>query len=143
MKIRFDNNSVSGVNRKYRGFVLDIPGLSSVTVDVPSQYVNDAVSHLKYRHPAVICTPIMAEKPEDPTPVEEAPLTEQRPDTAIEEGETREIEADGEEAAPAEEEAEKEIIKANAAAAVKVKDAKGKAVVKEAEKKKGKKGGKK
>jgi len=62
MKIRFDNNSVSGVNRKYRGFVLDIPGQSSITVDIPSQYVNDAMSYLKYRHPAVVCTQIAAEK---------------------------------------------------------------------------------
>ncbi len=61
MKIQFQNNSVSGVNRKYRGFVLDLPGHSSQAIDVPPQYVKDVLSYLKYRHPAVICTPV-AEK---------------------------------------------------------------------------------
>lgn len=68
MKIKFDNNSVSGVNRKYRGFVLDIPGQSSRTVDVPPQYVSDAVAYLKYRHPAVICTPLVAERASEAAP---------------------------------------------------------------------------
>lgn len=56
MKIEFNNNSVSGVNRKYRGFTLDIPGHSLQVIDVPSQYVKDVLSYLKHSHPAVICT---------------------------------------------------------------------------------------
>jgi hypothetical protein len=60
MKIKFENNSVSGVNRRYIGFTLDIPGRSSQIVDVPRQYVKNALSYLKHRHPAVICTPIVA-----------------------------------------------------------------------------------
>jgi hypothetical protein len=55
MKIQFDNNSVSGVNRRYRHFNLDLPGYSSQVIDVPPQYVADALSYLKQRHPAVIC----------------------------------------------------------------------------------------
>jgi len=91
MKINFVNNSVSGVNRKYRGFVLDIPGQSARTVDVPSQYVNDAISYLKYRHPAVICTPIAVEKPEAPPQAPlvveaEAPAMDQQPEGDAEKG---------------------------------------------------------
>jgi hypothetical protein len=73
MKIRFDNNSVSGVNRKYRGFVLDIPGHSSQVIDVPVQYVKDALSYLGHRHPAVACTPLVEEVPEEKKPESTSP----------------------------------------------------------------------
>ncbi|MFZ4440391.1 MAG: hypothetical protein ACOYOS_18365 [Syntrophales bacterium] len=82
MKIRFVNNSVSGVNRKYRGFVLDIPGSSTITVDVPSQHVNDAVSYLKYRHPAVICTELAQEAPPPITAAEAAAIAIEEQPTA-------------------------------------------------------------
>ena len=82
MKIRFVNNSVSGVNRKYRGFVLDIPGSSTITVDVPSQHVNDAVSYLKYRHPAVICTELAQEAPPPITAAEVAAIAIEEQPTA-------------------------------------------------------------
>ncbi len=94
MKIRFDNNSVSGVNRKYRGFDLNIPGHSSITVDVPPQYAKDAMTYLKHRHPAVVCTPIIPEKPTMAVatiPVkaelDEMPGAEIAPDIVNEEGE--------------------------------------------------------
>jgi hypothetical protein len=53
MKIRFINNSVSGVSRQYRGFSFELQGYREKTLDVPSQYVADLKKYLKSRHPAV------------------------------------------------------------------------------------------
>lgn len=53
MEIKFVNNSVSGVNRRYRGFNFELPGSAEITIDVPSQYVADLKKYLKNRHPAV------------------------------------------------------------------------------------------
>lgn len=64
MKIKFCNNSVSGVNRKYRGFTLDIPGRATVIADVQDEYARDVFDYLKYRHPAVVFAEIPPELPE-------------------------------------------------------------------------------
>jgi len=64
MKIRFDNNSVSGVARKYRDFEFGLPGNTTKVIDVPGKYVTDIITHLNYRHPAVICTPVEEEQPD-------------------------------------------------------------------------------
>lgn len=65
MKIRFDNHSVSGVSRQYRGFVLELPGHSSREVDVPQHYVKDVLAYLSNRHPAVFFVPVALEKCEE------------------------------------------------------------------------------
>lgn len=84
MKIKFENFSVSGVSRKYRGFDLDIPGHSigdkSITLDVPLYLVEDICQHLKTNHPAIKITqlnedevplPIAAEVSEEEVPEED------------------------------------------------------------------------
>jgi len=87
LKIRFENSSVSGVSRRYRGFSLDIPGRSAVTVDVPAKYVNDVLAHIKKRHPAVVCLP---GKPVEAVP--ETPDAEKEADKPDETGATGETE---------------------------------------------------
>lgn len=65
MKIKFINNSVSGVNRKYRGFTFELQGYTEKTIDVPSQYAGDLKKYLKNRHPAVQVIDVVEESISD------------------------------------------------------------------------------
>lgn len=71
MNIKFTNNSVSGLNRRYRGFDFELPGSTSKTMDVPEQYVENLTTYLKEKHPAVICEKVEVEKTDAP-PVADA-----------------------------------------------------------------------
>jgi hypothetical protein len=66
MNIKFTNNSVSGLNRRYRGFDFELPGSTSKTMDVPEQYVENLTTYLKEKHPAVICEKVEVEKTDAP-----------------------------------------------------------------------------
>jgi hypothetical protein len=78
VKITFQNNSVSGINRRYRTFLLDIPGRTEKTIEVPDNFVADVTAYLKKNHPAVVVQPVQATEPdtEDPQPDGDNPQPE-------------------------------------------------------------------
>ena len=84
MFYKFKNNSVSGVNRKYRAFDFELAGSAEKEIDVPAQYEDDLLKYLKLRQPAVSFSPVTkTTKPvapaEQATPVESEVVVEETP----------------------------------------------------------------
>ena len=53
MRIKFTNNSVSGIHRQYPTFALEVPGSATVILDVPDELVEDVKTHLSIHQPAI------------------------------------------------------------------------------------------
>lgn len=62
MEMKFTNNSVSGINRRYRGFNFELAGHASAIINVPAQYAANLTAYLKENHPAVVIEEAEAKK---------------------------------------------------------------------------------
>lgn len=62
MEMKFTNNSVSGINRRYRGFNFELAGHASAIINVPAQYASNLTAYLKVNHPAVVIEEAEARK---------------------------------------------------------------------------------
>ena len=76
--VKFENPSVSGVERMYRKFVLKVPGHSTVTLPVPTNLVDDITEYLQHNHPAIVVTVFGTEVPEVPEVPEEKEEKEEK-----------------------------------------------------------------